>query len=261
MSWQGKKVLVIGLGKSGLAAAAELARLGAVVTACDRERISGDRIKALAGKGINLVLGRYPEVPLLQPQLVVTSPGVPPGEPPLLQARQLAIPVWSELELAYRLLPAGVKIAAVTGTNGKTTTTALCGQIFRDAGLPVVVGGNIGIPLVEEIREVKPGGYVVCEVSSFQLEAVTSFRPRVAAVLNITPDHLDRHGDLDSYIAAKSRILAFQEEDDFAILNYDDPCTRALARGARGRVLFFSRQQRPERGAFLKEGVICCNLN
>ncbi|QGP92922.1 UDP-N-acetylmuramoylalanine--D-glutamate ligase [Neomoorella glycerini] len=260
MSWQGKKVLVVGLGKSGRAAAAELARLGAKVTACDYKLLEGEELDALSRAGVELILGRYPEVALLRPYLVVTSPGVPSWEPPLAEARQLGIPIWSELELAYRLLPPGVKIAAVTGTNGKTTTTALCGQILQDAGLPAVVGGNIGIPLVKEIREVIPEGYVVCEVSSFQLEAIAAFRPRVAVILNITPDHLDRHGDLASYIAVKARIMAFQEPEDFAVLNYDDPATRELANKSKAQVLFFSRQQRLERGAFLKDDVIYANL-
>ncbi|MDN5344234.1 MAG: UDP-N-acetylmuramoylalanine--D-glutamate ligase [Clostridia bacterium] len=260
MSWQGKNVLIVGLGKSGRAAAAELARLGARVTACDRQQLAGEGLAPLGQAGVELLLGRYPEVDRLKPQLVITSPGVPAWEPPLTAARQLGIPVWSELELAYRLLPPEVKIAAITGTNGKTTTTALCGQILKDAGLPVVIGGNIGTPLVEELGEVQPGGFVVCEVSSFQLEAIASFRPQVAAILNITPDHLDRHGDLDGYQAAKGRILAYQEPGDIAVLNYDDPLTRDLASQARGRVLFFSRQQPLEQGAYLKGDVIYCNL-
>ncbi|WP_258359330.1 UDP-N-acetylmuramoyl-L-alanine--D-glutamate ligase [Moorella sulfitireducens (nom. illeg.)] len=260
MSWQDKKVLVVGLGKSGRAAAAALARLGARVTACDRKVLAGEEIEGLSRAGVELILGRYPEIASLQPGMVVTSPGVPSWEPPLAGARQLGIPVWSELELAYRLLPPGVKIAAITGTNGKTTTTALCGQILRDAGLPVTVGGNIGIPLVEEIKEIVPGGYVVCEVSSFQLEAVATFRPRVAVILNITPDHLDRHGNLDSYIAAKARLMAFQEAGDFTVLNYDDPLTLALAGRTKARVLYFSRRQQLELGAYLKNDVIYANL-
>jgi UDP-N-acetylmuramoylalanine--D-glutamate ligase len=261
MSWQSKKVLIVGLGRSGCAAAAAMVRLGAAVTACDREPVKGKEIEALRQAGVEVITGRYPDIASLAPELVVTSPGVPAWEPPLEQARQLGIPVWSELELAYRLLPAGVKIAAITGTNGKTTTTSLCGRIFKEAGLPVVVGGNIGIPLVKETGEVQPGGYIVCEVSSFQLEAVTSFRPQVAVVLNVTPDHLDRHGNLEGYLAAKRRILAFQEADDFAVLNYDDPLSRDLAAAAKAQVLFFSRQQPLERGAFLRDDVLYGNLN
>ncbi|WP_338834529.1 UDP-N-acetylmuramoylalanine--D-glutamate ligase [Moorella humiferrea] len=260
MSWDGKKILVVGLGKSGRAAAAVLARLGARVTACDRQLINEDEIRDLIQNGVELVLGGYPEVAALGPHLVITSPGVPAWEPPLAEARRQGIPVWSELELAYRMLPPGVRIAAITGTNGKTTTTALCGRILQDAGLPVVVGGNIGTPLVEEIPAIVPKGYVVCEVSSFQLEAVTSFRPRVAVILNITPDHLDRHGDMDGYIAAKARLMAFQEPDDFAVLNYDDDATRSLAARTKARVLFFSRRRQVEPGAYLKEGVLCVNL-
>ncbi|OIQ09755.1 UDP-N-acetylmuramoylalanine--D-glutamate ligase [Moorella thermoacetica] len=260
MSWQGKSVLVVGLGRSGRAAATELARLGAKVTACDRQALAEEELENLRKEGVHLILGGYPEVNELQPDLVITSPGVPSGEPPLARARARGIPVWSELELAYRLLPPGVKVVAITGTNGKTTTTSLCGRILQEAGWPAVVGGNIGIPLVKELQEITPGSYVVCEVSSFQLEAITSFHPQVAAILNITPDHLDRHGSLENYIAAKARVMAYQEARDFAILNYDDPHTRSLAGGARSRVLFFSRRERPPLGAWLEDGVICCDL-
>ncbi|MGI9859934.1 UDP-N-acetylmuramoyl-L-alanine--D-glutamate ligase [Moorella naiadis] len=260
MSWQGKSILVVGLGHSGRAAAAELARLGARVTACDHQTLEGEELAALAKAGVKLILGGYPEIGEWRPELVITSPGVPTGEPPLAAARELGIPIWSELELAYRLLPPGVKVIAITGTNGKTTTTSLCGRILQEAGLPAVVGGNIGIPLVKELRDIKPGSYVVCEVSSFQLEAITSFHPRVAAVLNITPDHLDRHGSLANYIAAKERIMAYQEAGDFIVLNYDDPVTRAMAARARGQVLYFSRQERPPQGSWLEEGVIYYDL-
>ncbi|MDN5361148.1 MAG: UDP-N-acetylmuramoylalanine--D-glutamate ligase [Moorella sp. (in: firmicutes)] len=260
MSWQGQSILVVGLGRSGRAAAVELARQGARVTACDRQLLEGEELAALSRAGVKLILGGYPEIGEWRPELVITSPGVPSGEPPLVEARKLGIPIWSELELAYRLLPAGVKVIAITGTNGKTTTTSLCGRILQEAGLPAVVGGNIGIPLVKELQDIKPGSYVVCEVSSFQLEAITSFHPRVAAILNITPDHLDRHGSLANYIAAKERVMAYQEAGDFVVLNYDDPVTRAMASRARGQVLFFSRQGRPPRGAWLEEGAIYYDL-
>lgn len=260
MSWQGKSILVVGLGRSGRAAAAELTRLGARVTACDRQPLEGEELAALSRAGVNLILGSYPEIGKWRPELVITSPGVPSGEPPLVEARKMGIPIWSELELAYRLLPPEVKVIAITGTNGKTTTTSLCGRILQEAGLPAVVGGNIGIPLVKELQDIKPGSYVVCEVSSFQLETITSFHPRVAAILNITPDHLDRHGSLENYIAAKEQVMAYQEGDDFVVLNYDDPLTRAMASRARARVLFFSRQERPPLGAWLEEGAIYYNV-
>jgi len=260
MYWQGKKVLVVGLGKSGIAAAAELARRGAVVTACDRENLAGNELVGLKQAGVELVLGRYPEVALIKPQLVVASPGVPPWKPLLVKARELDIPIWGELELAYRLMPPVVKMVAITGTNGKTTTTALCGKIFKDAGLPTVIGGNIGVPLVKGTGAVVPGSYIICEVSSFQLETIDSFHPRTAVVLNITPDHLDRHGNLANYVAIKEKITANQEPEDYIILNYDDPLVRNMAARTRAEVLFFSCHERLEKGAYLVDGVICCNM-
>ncbi|NLW07115.1 MAG: UDP-N-acetylmuramoyl-L-alanine--D-glutamate ligase [Clostridia bacterium] len=259
MEWQGKKVLVIGLGKSGLAAARELIRRGAAVIACDQRVMPRHKVADLRRAGAKLVLGSYPQLAAIRPQLVIVSPGVPLGEQPLVEAREMNIPIWGELELAYRLLPSGIELAAITGTNGKTTTTALFGQILKDAGFATLIGGNIGVPLVKEVRAAAPGSYIVCEVSSFQLETINSFHPRVAVIINITPDHLDRHGDLASYAAAKQRLMAYQGPGDFAILNYDDPLTRSMAAHTRARVLFFSCRQRLEKGAYLAEGYLCLN--
>ncbi|HBT48134.1 MAG TPA: UDP-N-acetylmuramoyl-L-alanine--D-glutamate ligase [Peptococcaceae bacterium] len=252
MEWKEHRVLVVGLGKSGMAAAGILAGLGAEVVACDKEAKEEREVRWLGDKGVRLVLGSYPELEALKPHLVVTSPGVPLWEPPLRTARLLGIPVWGELELAYRLLPPRSTVIGITGTNGKTTTTALTGQILKDAGYAVKVVGNIGTPLVAEAVKASPGWYFVCEVSSFQLETVELFRPRVAVLLNLTPDHLDRHITWEEYVRCKARIFAAQEEDDFAVLNYDDPVVRELRKQTRGRVFFFSRSQRVERGAFVQ---------
>ncbi len=260
MNWQGKKVLVVGLGKSGRAAAVELSRLGALVTACDHQPLTEDRLENLKQAGVKLFLGGYPAVSSINPQLLITSPGVPPEEPPLVAAQKLAIPIWGELELAYRLMPSDVKIVAITGTNGKTTTTALCGRMFKNAGLVTIIAGNIGIPLVKKAKEIAPGNYIICEVSSFQLETASFFHPQVAIILNITPDHLDRHGSLGAYIAAKEKLIARQGAKDYTILNYDDPILKKIASRSKGQVLFFSRRQPLEQGAYLLGGNIYVNL-
>lgn len=260
MTWTGKKVLIVGLGKSGKAAAVELARLGAEVIACDKKSINMAELKDLSEAGIELVLGRYPDLESIKPDLVITSPGVPSDESPLAIAKKMGIPVWSELEMAFRFLERQTKVAAITGTNGKTTTTSLCGYILQRANLPVVVGGNIGTPLVKAVKDIQPNSYVVTEVSSFMLENIASFHPRVSVILNITPDHLDRHGNMDNYVKAKENIMAFQDPQDFVVLNYDDPLTRNLAKRAKPQVLFFSLNEKLDKGAYLKEGVVCCNL-
>ncbi|MGI9951147.1 UDP-N-acetylmuramoyl-L-alanine--D-glutamate ligase [Moorellaceae bacterium AZ2] len=260
MDWNGYEVLVVGLGKSGAAAARVLADLGARVVACDREFKSEPELRELRDKGVRLILGSYPDLVKLRPHLVVTSPGVPSWEPPLRAARELGIPLWGELELAYRLLPPQSTVVGITGTNGKTTTTALIGQVLQDAGYGVRIAGNIGTPLVAEAVKAPSGQYFVCEVSSFQLETVELFRPRVAAILNLTPDHLDRHGTWEEYVNCKARLLASQEKDDFAVLNFDDPVVRELKDRAKGQVLFFSRRHRPGKGAFIQEGRLCLDL-
>lgn len=251
--WAGRRVLVVGAGKSGQAAARVLCSLGAAVTLTDLKPASVLSLDGLPD-AVQLVAGRYPAVGPGAYDLVVTSPGVPFAEPPLAAARAAGIPVWSEIELAYRL--ARQPVIAITGTNGKTTTTALTGQMFRDAGQPVVVAGNIGVPLVAEVVKAPPEAVLVVEVSSFQLETVHTFAPKVAVILNITPDHLDRHGDLESYRAAKARIFAQQRPEDWTVLNFDDPLVRSLAARVPGRVLFFSTRHELGEGVFLTGGMI-----
>ncbi|MCG0276988.1 MAG: UDP-N-acetylmuramoyl-L-alanine--D-glutamate ligase [Thermanaeromonas sp.] len=260
MEWHSKRVLVVGLGKSGMAASRVLAGLGAKVCACDKDVKSEEEIRPLKELGVTVFVGGYPEVGEVCPDLVVASPGVPLEEPPLKAARQAGISIWGELELAFRLLPAGVKIIAITGTNGKTTTTALAGQVLKDAGYPVVVAGNIGVPLIEKVGEAFPGQYFVLEVSSFQLETVETFHPNVAVILNITPDHLDRHGSFSEYVKAKARLLSLQGPEDFAVLNYDDLNTRNLEKQVKGHLVYFSHREPLSLGCFVKDGVICLDL-
>ena len=258
MDLKGKKVLVVGAGRSGLAVSSFLAAKGARVTLTDIKD-AGLLDSAGLPEGTALCLGYYPQVNCANYNLVVVSPGVPLTVEPVAVARELGIPVTGELEIAYVFSQA--PFVAITGTNGKTTTTSLVGEIFRGAGQHTLVAGNIGLPLVNEIEQYGPGDVVVAEVSSFQLETSVNFRPRVGVILNITPDHLDRHGNMAGYTAAKARIFVNQGDDDYTVLNYDDPETRLLAGLTNGRVIFFSRKHSLETGVFVRDGIIIASLN
>lgn len=252
-----RRVLVIGLGKSGVAAAKALASGGAEVTVTDTKSRAEleETLKELEGWPVHVVAGAHPAVKRERFDLVVTSPGVPVWARPLQEAVAEGIPVWSEIELGYRL--AKGPVIAITGTNGKTTTTALTGQMFKDAGYRVSVAGNIGVPLVQEAVVQPPGQVFVVEVSSFQLEWVEEFRPKVALVTNITPDHLERHGTMEEYTRVKARIFQNQGDGDYTVLNYDDPVVRRFAGLTGGQVIFFSRLHKLEEGVFVKDGNIC----
>jgi UDP-N-acetylmuramoylalanine--D-glutamate ligase len=257
---EGKTVAVIGLARSGVAAARLIERLGGRVLASDaapREawspaarRLESPQITAWSG---------HPEEAFRGAELAVVSPGVPLEIPSLAALRARGVPVISELELAFRVMESDV--LAITGTNGKTTTTALTGEILRGQLRPVLVGGNIGTPLSERALDFPAAGIVVAETSSFQLEATQTFRPRVATVLNLAPDHLDRHGTYARYVEAKRRIFANQTEADCAVLNADDPDTVGLAGHTRARVLWFSRQRPLDHGVFVRDGWVVATLN
>jgi UDP-N-acetylmuramoylalanine--D-glutamate ligase len=204
LEWLPRRALVVGVARSGQAAALALARRGVDVVAVDRS--SGVDAGRLAAVGVEVRLGSEEESLLEGVQLVVKSPGVPAASPLAVAARARGIPIWSEVELGYRLLP-GNPLIGVTGTNGKTTTTELLGAIFRAAGRPVEVAGNVGRALTGVAEEIEPGATVVCELSSFQLEDVHEFACDVAVLLNLEPDHLDRHGTLAAYRDAKLRIF------------------------------------------------------
>jgi UDP-N-acetylmuramoylalanine--D-glutamate ligase len=256
----GRPVTVVGLARSGVASCRLLRTLGARVTGTDARAADAltPEARALSAEGVRLVLGGHPSEAFETTQLVVVSPGVPADHPTLAGCRARGIPVLGEVELAYRTMTA--EFVAITGTNGKTTTTALVGALLRESGRPVLVGGNIGRPLAAEALTFPEDGWVVAEVSSFQLETTEAFRPHVAAILNVTPDHLDRHGSVAAYAEAKARIFRAQGPGDWGVLNADDPGASALASRVRGRLLWFSRLQPVPQGTWVRDGWVTLRI-
>ncbi|MGB8730647.1 MAG: UDP-N-acetylmuramoyl-L-alanine--D-glutamate ligase [Candidatus Sulfotelmatobacter sp.] len=256
MELKDKRVLVVGLGKSGVASALFLKAHGARVAVSDTK--SGDElhneIPVLLDHGITVETGGHGERTFRGQDLIVVSPGVPVDAAPLVQARSLGESVIGEIELAALFLPG--PIVAITGSNGKTTTTTLTGEILTAGGLSTLVGGNIGTPAISLAEQAKRETVIVLEVSSFQLETIQTFRPKIAVVLNVTPDHLDRHRTLEAYVAAKERIFENQRVDDFAVLNEDDPTCVAMAERTRAQVFWFSRQKEVKQGAWVRDGNI-----
>lgn len=256
MELNNKRVLVVGLGKSGVASALFLKTHGAHVTVSDTK--SGDElhneIPVLLDHGIAVETGGHGERTFRGQDLIVVSPGVPVDAPALVQARNQGEAVIGEIELAAQFLPG--PIVAITGSNGKTTTTTLVGEIMTAAGFPTLVGGNIGTPAISLAEQATRDTAIVLEVSSFQLETIQTFRPKVAVVLNVTPDHLDRHGTLEAYVDAKARIFENQNGDDFAVLNADDPTCVAMAVRTKSQVFWFSRQKEVKQGAWVRDGSV-----
>jgi UDP-N-acetylmuramoylalanine--D-glutamate ligase len=252
MEIAGRKVLVLGAARSGIASARFLAQRGATVALNDRKPLDEWSTEALGLKteGVGLVAGDVPSWLLDQIDLVVISPGVPSKSIPVRYAERRGVEVIGEVELASRFLRG--RIVAITGTNGKTTTTSLIGQMLKDAGMNVQVGGNIGTALISMIESSRDDGWNVVEVSSFQLETTVDFHPTVAAVLNITPNHMDRYESVMDYAAAKQRIFANQRTGDVAILNADDEIVSSWASGLRAHVVPFSVKRELEDGVFLR---------
>ena len=253
---QNKRVLVVGLGKSGVASALFLKSRGARVTVSDSkpEAELRNEILLLLDHGITVETGGHGDRTFRGQDLIVVSPGVPFDAPQLEQARALGEPVIGEVELAAQFLPG--PIVAITGANGKTTTTTLAGEIIAAGKFHTLVGGNIGTPAISFADQANANTWTVLEVSSFQLETIVSFRPRIAVVLNITPDHLDRHKTFANYVDAKARIFKNQQPDDFAVLNADDPTTSGLANRTKAQLFWFSRKKEVEKGAFVRGGQI-----
>ncbi len=231
----GRKVLVVGLARSGVAAARLCRSRGARVTVTDRRAATelGEPVRQLSAAGVAFALGGHDERDFTSADLVVVSPGVPLALPEIGEARRQGVPVMGEVELAWRFLPPA-PLLAITGTNGKSTTTALAGALLQQ-DRRAFVGGNLGTPLSEHALSGRPADAVVLELSSFQLEGIERLRPTVAAVLNVTPDHLDRYRGLEDYALAKARIVMNQQPDDFAVANERDPRTLAIARASRGQ--------------------------
>jgi UDP-N-acetylmuramoylalanine--D-glutamate ligase len=246
-----KRVLVVGLGKSGISAAHFLRGQGARVTVSDsRDAVTlAGEIPALLEAGIMVETGGHGLLTFRRSDLIVVSPGVPMDTPELKQVIAFGLPVIGELELAARFLKG--KVVAITGSNGKTTTTTLVGEILKAAGMPTLVGGNIGLPVIELIDQSSDETVSVLEVSSFQLETVEEFHPQIAVVLNITPDHLDRHGSFENYAAAKARITERQGMGDFLVLNGEDKATQMVAGKTKAQVFWFSGRRPIKQGAFV----------
>jgi UDP-N-acetylmuramoylalanine--D-glutamate ligase len=252
MDLAGKKVLIIGAARSGIAAAQFLTARGAIVALNDQKPLDKWSEQALGLKetGVGLLPGEPPTWLLDQLDVVVVSPGVPANIIPIRYAERAGAEVIGEIELAYRFLKGTV--VAITGSNGKTTTTSLIGELLKDAGFKVQVGGNIGKALISMVDTSTDDGWTVAELSSFQLETIRDFRPHIAVVLNVTPNHMDRYETFNDYAAAKHRIFMNQTADDFAVLNADDPTVSSWAIGLRSQVTMFSVKQQLDQGVFLR---------
>ena len=261
MELTGKQITVMGLATTGVACVRFLARRGALVTATDQrdEQALADVMAELSDCPVRWVLGRHDESDFTVADLVVVSPGVPQEHPLLQAARSAGVAVLSEVELAARFITA--PLIAITGTNGKTTTTTLTGELCKAGGFRTYVGGNIGDPLIDLPASGQTVDAVVAEISSFQLEWIESFKPKVAALLNISEDHLDRYHSYQEYIDAKLRIFENQSSDDFAVVNRDDELVWQAAAGLKAQLFPFSRLQALEEGIFcLGDAVIYRHL-
>jgi len=238
-SVKGQNVAVVGAARSGVAAALLLVERGARVTLSDaKQQLEGPMEEQLRRAGVALELGGHQPATLAHADLIVVSPGVPLDQPMFADARHAGVPIIGEIELASRWLSG--RIVAITGTKGKSTTTTLTGRMFAEGGRRALVGGNIGVPLSAQVAASTPETYHIVEVSSFQLETTETFHPWIAVLLNLSSDHLDRHGSMEAYGLAKAKIFANQTPEDWAVINADDPQTLELARAGRARQVLFS---------------------
>jgi UDP-N-acetylmuramoylalanine--D-glutamate ligase len=252
MEVRNQRVLVVGLGKSGVSSALFLAQRGAKVAVSDakaQEQLRSE-IPQLLDAGISVETGQHGERTFRDQDLIVVSPGVPFDVPQLTHARELGISVIGEVELAARFLKG--HIVAITGSNGKTTTTTLAGDVIAAAGRKTLVGGNIGTPAITFAEQATDDTWVVLEISSFQLETIETFHPQIAVVLNVTPDHLDRHHTFENYVSAKARVFENQTAGDFAVLNADSQPCIDLALELKSSVRWFSRVKELDNGAFVR---------
>ena len=251
-----KKVIVAGAGKSGIASTELMLRHGAEVVMFDQKAdLDTTNLNERFGGKVVFELGELSDKTISEADLFVISPGIPTDADFVKKVQAAGLPVMGEIELGYYFGKG--KIAAITGTNGKTTTTALVGEIFKAYSDDFVVAGNIGYPLTEYSDTTTPDTLISLEVSSFQLETINTFRPHVSAVLNLTPDHLNRHYTLDNYYNAKLRIAENQDMSDYMVVNYDDPETRARVGVIKNtNLVWFSRKEELEEGVFVSDGAI-----
>ncbi|NLB17145.1 MAG: UDP-N-acetylmuramoyl-L-alanine--D-glutamate ligase [Syntrophomonadaceae bacterium] len=259
MKYKEKRVLVLGMARSGLSSVQLLMNAGASITVYDRK--SPEELAKNLGplpKGIHIITGEGVEISPGDFDLAVTSPGIPLDNPMMMTIRAVGIPIISEIELAFKLKSAELNLLAITGTNGKTTTTSLVAEIINSSGIRSVAAGNIGLPLSAVVQEEKTG-IVVVECSSFQLEAIQEFHPLVSAILNITPDHLDRHKTMKNYAQIKSRIFMNQESEEFTILNGDDPLIKEMTPPC--KVRYFSCRTVLEQGVWIENEEIMVRLD
>lgn len=255
-----KKVLVVGLGKSGIAAAQAMLRLSAEVSIQDskkEENIDGQLLAFLKGKGVTCYFDRVPS-DMSQFDMLILSPGVSPELSFIKEAQKAGVEIIGELEIAYRI--GHGRYAAITGTNGKTTTTTLVGEIFKAAKRKTYVVGNIGVAVISASMDAEEDAWLVTETSSFQLETTRYFKPAVSAILNLTPDHLNRHHTMEAYGAAKAKIFANQREDGYLVINYDDKTCYALAKNCKAKIVPFSRKEQLPFGTFVKDGQIVIKI-
>ncbi len=259
--FNGKNVVVAGAGISGVSAADVLKDCGAKVTLYDAKSVDllPQAVRRLIPEGIQLCFGGAEKINWQKYDLLILSPGISINSSLASEAKKQGIEVISEIEVAFRLCKA--PIIAVTGTNGKTTTTSLIGEMLKTTVCDVVVGGNIGIALSHEVQRVNENGIVVAEISSFQLEGVRDFSPHIAAVLNITPDHLDRHGSFEEYKKMKERIFQQQSDQDILVLNYDDIIVREMAARTKSRVVYFSAKNVLSEGFFVVDNDMFIKIN
>lgn len=249
---KGKKVLVVGMGRSGIAAIQAMLKLGADVTVQDMkkaEETDGQLLRFLTGKGLKLCLGAVPR-DICSFDMIILSPGVDPELDFIQEAVRGGVEVTGELEIAYRISRGD--FVAITGTNGKTTTTTLVGEIFKRSGRRTYVVGNIGVAVISKALDTEEGDWLITETSSFQLQTTRYFKPAVSAILNITPDHLNRHHTMENYSLVKAKIFANQDKNGFCVINADDPICVRLSEKCRAKVIKFSTSSELEEGAYLK---------
>lgn len=257
---RGKNVLVVGLGKSGVAASRLLLRNGAIVTATDSNPVEklSDEARGLSGLGVKLEAGLHRTESFISSDLIILSPGVPKEIKPLAMAKAGGIKIISEIELACRFI--NTPVIAITGSNGKSTTTTLIGEILRTKGNGVFVGGNIGTPLCDYVLTGDTAEWVVAEISSFQLETIEEFRPKISVLLNISPDHLDRYHTVSEYSEAKFRIFENQGIGDTAIINGDEPWRPELSKRIKCDTVLFSRKKKITNGIYAEDGWIISDM-